>query len=366
MHKRTALLAVLAVCLTCALPAVTASPAAAFSKAIWGHATYNGVDQFPMYKQLGVSIIELDLNWSEVAPTRPAQATNPSDPAYVWPASIQQMITEAASYHMRVLLQVIGSPPWANGGHPEWGWAPLKAPSYVSFVRAAAREYPSVHLWMIWGEPTKVGNFMPMQPALAGAALNSSQRASVELYAEMLDGSYGALKAISKKNLVIGGCSYTSGAIDPLQWIENLRLPDRKPPRMDMYAHNPFSYESPVFTRAPNEFGEIQFANLPELAGLVDRYLHRGLPLFLSEWTIPTANDETFNFAVDPSVAAQWVTEALRESRAWHRIYALGWVNVYDIGPCSSVTNATGSLECGGLLSAGGSPKSDFYAFARG
>ncbi|MGO9791640.1 MAG: hypothetical protein ACLP8S_19700 [Solirubrobacteraceae bacterium] len=344
------------VAVACIVPAVAASPADAFSKAIWGQATYNGVDQFPMYKQLGVSIIELDLDWSAVAPTRPANPSNPSDPAYVWPASIQQTITEAASYHMRVLLQLIGSPPWANGGQFGFGWAPLNAASFVNFATAAGKEYPRVDLWMIWGEPTKAGNFMPLAPALPGERLDSAQRASDRLYAEMVNGAYGALKRISKRNLLIGGCTYTTGAIDPRQWIENMRLPDGKPPRMDMYAHNPFSYASPVFTNVPSEFDDVQFANLPELAGWVDRYIKKGLPLFLSEWTIPTQEDETFNFWVDPTVAARWVKEALRECRAWHRIYALGWVNVYDDLP----------IIAGGLLTANGTPKPDFYAFANG
>ncbi len=346
----------IAVAFACFVPALAPSSAAAFSKAIWGEATYNGGDQFPMYKELGVSIIELDLDWNQVAATRPADPTNPKDPAYVWPASIQQMIAEAASYHMRVLLQLFNAPSWADGGNSGFGWAPLKAASFVNFATAAGKEYPSVHLWMIWGEPTKAGNFMPLAAALPGQPLDRAQRASDQLYAEMLNGAYGALKRISKRNLIIGGCTFTTGAIDPLQWIQNMRLPDGKPPRMDMYAHNPFSYASPAFTKLPSEFDDIQFANLPQLAGWVDRYLRKGLPLFLSEWTIPTQEDETFNFWVDPTVAAQWVSEALREARAWHRIYALGWVNVYDNLP----------LIAGGLLTENGTPKPDFYAFADG
>ena len=54
----------------------------------------------------------------------------------------------------------------------------------------------------------------------------------------------------------------------------------------------------------------------------MDRYLRRGMP-FLSEWTdTDGSQDETFNFYVGPQLAAQWLTEAMRESRAWHRIYA--------------------------------------------
>ena len=246
---------------------------------------------------------------------------------------------------------------------PVDGWAPTRASTSLISLPAAAKKYPSVHLWMVWGEPTRQDNFQPLAPALPGQPLDSAQRAMVQRYAEMVDGTYGALKRINRNNLIIGGCTYTTGAIDTLQWIQNLRLPDGKPPRMDMYAHNPFTYQSPVFTNVPSPFDEVQFSDLPELAKWVDRYLHRGMPLFLSEWLIPTAQDQLFNFYVAPDLAAQWVTEALRESRAWHRIYALGWSIVYDSAP---TTPGGTPYTAGGLLTANGTPKPDFYAFEHG
>jgi hypothetical protein len=112
----------------------------------------------------------------------------------------------------------------------------------------------------------------------------------------------------------------------------------------------------PSFSAPPSPFDEVQFSDLPRLARWVDRYLHRGLRLFLSEWTIPTAPDQEFNFYVDPPVAARWITDALRLSRRWHRIYALGWVNVYDHPPVSN----------GGLLTQSGRKKPGFAAFERG
>jgi hypothetical protein len=254
------------------------------------------------------------------------------------------------------MLQIIGAPPWANGGHTDWSWAPRNPQDFATFAAAAARRYPSVHLWMIWGEPTHPGNFQPIAAALPGASLDRSQRAAPHLYARMLDAAYRALKRLGRRNLVIGGCTYTTGLLDPLQWIQNLRLPNGRPPRMDMYAHNPFSYQAPSLSAAPSPFDEVQFSDLPELAGWVDRYLHRGLPLFLSEWTIPTAPDQEFNFWVDPPVAAQWITAALRLARQWKRIYALGWIHVYDDPPFSF----------GGLLTAQGAPKPSFQAFADG
>jgi hypothetical protein len=111
-----------------------------------------------------------------------------------------------------------------------------------------------------------------------------------------------------------------------------------------------------MFSGPPSPFDEVQSSDLPELAHWIDRYLYRSLPIFLSEWTIPTQPDEQFNFWVDPRSAAAWITKALQLARGWHRIYGLGWVNVYDNPP----------LSYGGLLTANGEPKPGFAAFARG
>ena len=349
IHRAALLLALLAGLLA---PA----GAAAFSKAIWGQVTRSGVDQFPLYRELGVKIYETDLQWAQVAPARPRRPADPRDPAYAWPSALDQAVAEAARYHMQVMIQLTGAPAWANGGHADPAWAPRRPADFAAFATAAARRYPGVRQWMIWGEPTRRGNFLPITQALPGERLSGSELTAPHLYARILDGAYGALKRVDRRNTVIGGSTYTTGVLDPLQWIQNLRLPDHRPPRMDMYAHNPFTYQDPSFSAPYDPFDEIQFQDLHELASWTDRYLHKGLPLFLSEFTIPTAVDQEFDFNVDPGVAARWITDALRLSRAYHRIYALGYINVYDDLPRTA----------GGLFTETGQPKPGFYAFKSG
>jgi hypothetical protein len=342
------------------LPALWAPVAsAAVVKAMWGPSVHNGVSLFPTYRDLGVKIYEDDLRWDSIAVRRPHSPTNPNDPAYTWPAEVTTAAAEAQRYHIQVALQIIGAPRWANGGKG-WNWAPLHDQDYANFAIAAAKRYPSVHLWMIWGEPSRSHNFEPEAAAKPFAALDARQKLAPHLYARMLDAAYGALKGVSRSNLVIGGMTFSGGNISTQQWIENLRLPDGKPPRLDMYGHNPFTAREPNLADPPTPEQSIGFSDLVRLTKLVDRYMGRpGNPdpkLFLSEWTIPTKPDEEFGYWAEPPVQARWITAGLRIAQSLPSIYAVGWIHLYDEPPESY----------GGLIETDGAKKPGYFAWKAG
>jgi hypothetical protein len=338
---------------------LSASASAAAVKAMWGPSTHDGVSLFPTYQDLGVKICEEDLRWDSIAPRRPHSPRNPEDPAYVWPAEVTQAVAEAKRYHMQVALQIVGAPPWANGGKP-WNWAPKNAQDYANFAIAAAKRYPSVHLWMIWGEPSRAVNFEPLTPAKPFTKLNAQQKVAPHLYARILDAAYGALKSVSRSNLVIGGMTPSGGDISTPQWIENLRLPNGKAPRLDLYGHNPFTAREPNLADPPTPEQSIGFPDLGRLTRLVDHYL--GTPsnphpqLFLSEWTIPTKPDEEFTYFANQEIQARWITAGLRIVNSWSRIYALGWINLYDEPP----------VTYGGLIETDGTKKPGYFAWKDG
>jgi hypothetical protein len=348
-------LAVGALALLVSAPMTAASPL----KGIWGPAIQDGRSQFAVYRSLHVALYEDDLHWNAIAVRRPRHPRDPRDPAYVWPSEVGFAVAQAKRYGMRVALQLIGSPMWANGGHTP-RWAPRYDSDFASFAIAAARRYPSVHLWMIWGEPSRHRDFEPIAPARPFVKLNERQRLAPHLYARMLDAAYGALKAVSRANLVIGGMTDTAADISTGQWIENMRLPNGRPPRLDMYGHNPFTARPPDLADPQSPGQGYDFSDLGRLSELVALDLGRPgnphPPLFLSEWTIPTSADAEFNFYVDPSVQAQWITDGLRVAAQLPGVFAVGWIHLYDEPP----------RVAGGLIRANGVRKPGYYAFADG
>jgi hypothetical protein len=139
-----------------------------------------------------------------------------------------------------------------------------------------------------------------------------------------------------------------------------MRLPNGKPPRLDLYGHNPFSFRRPNLGNPPSVDALIDFSDLGRLGTLVDRNLRpsRGqrIRLFLSEWTIPTGPDDEFNFHTDLPTQASWIQAAFGIMRRWPLVYALGWIHLYDNPPTTT----------GGLIDAQGGRKPGYEAFRAG
>lgn len=360
VSKRTLILCVVALLLVPGRAAADVTP----KKSLWGPATRDGASQFPVYADLGAGIWQTGLRWDAVATRRPERPSDPADPAYAWPAELDAAIAGAGAHGIAVALLVMGTPAWANGGRTP-DWAPTAPRDYARFLTAAARRYPAVRHWMIWGEPTKSANFQPLRSD-RGRRLSGRGLRGPRIYARMLDRAYGALKSVSRANLVIGGNSFTVGTVSPRRWIQALRLPSGRRPRMDLYGHNPFTARRPLLSQPPIGRGYADFGDLDTLVRWLDRNLRRPggarLKLFLSEISFPTdhANFE-FNFWVTRETQAEWIADALRTTRTWARIYTLGYLGLYD-----DALRPDGLQVERGLIERDGTHKPSYEAFKRG
>lgn len=343
-----------------------AAGATSTHKLVWGPFDEGA---FATYEDLGAGLYEITINWSRIAPTRPLNPTDPRDPAYEWTPAVDEAIENGARHGVGVVLAVAGAPGWANGGR-DWRWAPQHPQDYADFITAAAKRWPAVDHWQIWPEPVRRENFMPLAKNVYGEKLTKSQRRGPQIYAQILDTSYVALKAVAPSNIVIGGNTFSGGDIRPLAYIKALRLPNGKPPRMDMYGHNPFGYRRPDLGEDllnPGS-GIADFCDLDVVAEYVDKYLSRAgrnqrrLPLFLSEYFVPTDHHNwEFNYWVSRKTAASWLTSALAITRKWRRIYTLGWFALEDERP-----DGHGTEVNRGLLTHDGAKKPAYFAFRNG
>lgn len=347
----------------------TAAPAHALNKGIWGTVEVEGQSQFPIYKDLGVTVYQYAIRWDDIAPQRPKRPTDPSDPAYQWPVVLDKAIKEASRYRMKVAVMIIGAPKWANGGK-DWRWAPKRGDDFGKFAEAASRRYPAARYWMVWGESTNALNFQPLDPLTEatgnGTKITPRQRAGALRYARLVDAAYGAIKRVDRSDLLVGGMTFSGGDVRTYNWVRNLKLPNGRPPRMDLWGHNPFGFRKPDFKKPQSAFGVVDFSDLPRLASLLDKTIRRPngrpLPLFLSEYTLATGPDAEFNYYVTLETQADWIKAALRLSRRWKRIDTFSYIHVYDDPPRAD----GGDRLQSGLLYSDGTRKPGYFAFKNG
>src|SRR4029077_18078648 len=87
----------------------------------------------------GASIIRTTAYWSQIAPTRPTNATNPFDSGYHF-EDLDELLRNAGFRGMTVLITIWGTPGWANGDQGQ-NHAPARMADLQDFSRALAARY---------------------------------------------------------------------------------------------------------------------------------------------------------------------------------------------------------------------------------
>jgi len=173
---------------------------------------------------LGVRVVRFTLRWDQIASRRPSTPTDPADPAYNWTAT-DPVLQGLHDRGIDVVLQLLGTPGWANGRKPS-NVAPSSGATFAAFARAAAHEYPWVRKWLIWNEPNQRRWLRPTSPTVYTTKL--------------LNPAYIALHNALHGVRVAGGGTAprgSTGGVSPVAWLTGMHAAHA---RLDAYAHNPY------------------------------------------------------------------------------------------------------------------------------
>ena len=209
-------------------------------------------------QSIGVRVVRFSVRWDQVARAKPAAPADPTDPAYDW-STTDPVLEALHAAGIDVLIQLVGTPKWANGNHPN-NYAPTSATTFRDFATAAATQYPWVKRWLIWNEPNQVRWLRPTSPSVYTTRL--------------LNPAYAAIHAAIPGAQVAGGGTAPRGAtggVSPTAWLLGMHAAHA---RLDAYAHNPYPLnpksESPL-SGGCGHCTTITMATIDKLVGLVSR-----------------------------------------------------------------------------------------------
>ena len=373
-------LSVVVAVLVTALLAATAADASRFMRVgIYDHAQtmYGNVPQvFATFKELHVQEIRVNLYWGGpqgVATRRPANATNPNDPAYDW-TLYDRTVNYAAQDGVHVLFSIYGTPSWANGGKG-MNVAPTRATDLRNFALAAAKRYggawpgadgrllPPVKEWLAWNEPN---NPIFLTPQYKKTSKGWTIESAVS-YAKICNAIYSGVHAtlLGSERVACGGTaprgnndpSSSRPSVSPLAFLRAVKKAGLK--TFDAWAHHPY-YAGPndqPTTKPVSAKGApstaVTLGNIGDLISLVTQ-LYGNKRIWITEYGYQT-NPPDKLFGVSYAKQALYLKEAFAIARKNPRIDMMLWFLLRDEPSLAGWQS--------GLITAGGKRKPSFNAF---
>jgi hypothetical protein len=261
MHRRIPLLLAAIVLILAAAPHASAAPGVKFGLTddAWLRDGSGTLDQrLAKLDALGVRVVRFTLRWDQIAHTQPTVPADPSDPAYDW-STADPVLDGLKQHGIEVVLQLVGTPGWANGGKGS-NYVPTTSATFGAFATAAARHYPWVRRWVIWNEPNQVRWLRPT---------------SAPIYTiRLLNPAYAAIHSAIPGAQVAGGGTAprgSTGGVSPVAWIAGMHAAHA---RLDAYAHNPYPLdpkrETPL-TGGCTHCATVTLATIGRLVTLIGR-----------------------------------------------------------------------------------------------
>jgi hypothetical protein len=321
----------------------------------------------------GASLVRIDLLWSEVAPTRPVNPTDPQDPAYRW-QSYDRVLDVAKANKLEVMFAVYGTPKWARDptvtlpakGVFDFAIRPEDPAAFGAFATAAAARFAplGVRRWEGWNEPN-IKLFLYPQFARQGDRWIAT---SPRVYSDLQKAFYAGVKSAAPTAVVAGGVTAPNGdrcgvscrvAKQPTKpnritaddFLMALDASGLQPP-MDVVSHHPYPHSGPRETTPPNR-AYLDLYNLDVLTTTIDRTYLRGKKIWLTEYGFGTEAVPEYELHFTPQEQAAYIADAFERTRANPRVQLTVYYFLHDHTDWKS-----------GLLDINGVPKPGLAAYA--
>lgn len=295
------------------------------------------VSRIDAASQQNATIMRLLVQWNLAAPERPANASDPFDPAYKLD-DIDEALRNAQSADMEVMLTISGTPGWANGGTTP-NHMPKRLADLTAFARAIAARYsgrypgyPFVRFWSVWNEPN-LTQFLTPQFNSKGKSIAPAN------YAKLYAAAYAGLKAGNPlAQVAIGETSargsdkpggarpnHTPGTFAELVAKANPRL------KFNAWAQHPYPTNPGSPPTQLLKWPNVSLKSLPRFdASLKTWFKRKSVPIWITEYGYQTRPPDTLG--VPWSTQSKYISQAINLAKGYSFVGMFIWF-VYQDDP---------------------------------
>ncbi len=272
------------------------------------------------------TVVRTLVTWANVAPTRPASASNPFDPAYRFD-DLDELVRNTQARDMEVLLTIWGTPKWANGGKTP-NYLPTRSSDMTAFARALADRYsgryagyPFVRFFSVWNE-SNLQLFLAPQFDARGRSVGP------KLYAKLYAAAYAGIKAGNARAQVAIGETSSHGRDRKVSGNSDTHSPGRfaqlvaaANPRLkfDAWAHHPYPYPVSMKPTQKMRWPNVSLSSLPRFETSLDSWFkRRNVQVWITEYgheTKPDGEPKGISRAQQALYAGQALALARKDAR---------------------------------------------------
>jgi hypothetical protein len=301
-------------------------------------------ERLDLLQGTGARVTRVDVLWSEIAPTKPANESDPFDPAYRF-GRLDQILAGLTAHGIVPILSIYSAPTWATGGKGALpgrqynAWMPNPG-QYGRFVGAVAKRYsgfvssvyavqPQARHIEIWNEGNIRRYFAPQFDARGRSVAPRN-------YMRLVGAAYTNAKAANPRSVIIagaGGPKSTTKRRGPgdtpghgtLDWIRGMRA-NKALGRFDAYSQHIYPAQPPKSPRVvvPN------WASIPLMLSEFRR-IRPGLKLYITEAGYTTKRTPIRTTAVTVAQQARYMRDMMNLGTVRSSaIVAIIWFNMQD------------------------------------
>lgn len=321
-----------------AAPAALPGPAVAVQDDHLALPNESVADRIALLAKTDAKVTRFDIIWEYVAPTRPANAADPADPAYSF-AHVDSVIKGLHGRGITPIVAVFSAPEWATGGRAEhdrdYNSKVPPADDYGAFMEALSRRYngsfvgpdgkklPRVRHWEIWNEPN-LRLFLSPQLDAKGRPVSPAA------YAGLVRAAYPRIKrGGGKDTVVLVGASGPRGrtgksGVGAFDWLRELH---RRNVPLNAYSQHIYPAAAPTVETEVRP----SWSTVDDLLAELDAW-RPGLELYITEagyTTLPTPYRPDSH--VSEEEQARYLSEIFALPQVQDpRLRAIVWFNLQD------------------------------------